>query len=178
MSDYGEVVEPGTVRIERLLPGPIERVWAYLTDVDKRATWLAGGLLEQATGGRVEHLFRIHELTGEGDPAEVADRRHGEVLEWEPPHRLRHTWSTGGGLADSDVTFALEQVADKVRLTVIHRRIPTRGEILDIAAGWHTHLDILDARLASSPPDAFWSKFHSLRAEYESLIATESPDHG
>lgn len=116
MSDYGEVVEPGTVRIERLLPGPIERVWAYLTDVDKRATWLAGGLLEQVT--------------------------------------------------------------DKVRLTVTHRRIPTRGEMLDIATGWHTHLDVLQARLATSPPDAFWPKFTSLRAEYESLLPPESPDRG
>ncbi|MFF0497191.1 SRPBCC family protein [Nocardia aobensis] len=178
MSEYGEVVEPDTVRIERLLPGPIERVWAYLTDVDKRATWLAGGLLEQATGGRVEHIFRIVQLTGEGDPAEVADHKHGEVLEWEPPHRLRHTWSTGGGLADSDVTFALEQVADKVRLTVTHRRIPTRREMLDIAAGWHTHLDILRARLATSPPDAFWPKFNSLRVEYESLLPPESSDRG
>ena len=26
------LVEPGTVRLERLLPGPVERVWAYLTD--------------------------------------------------------------------------------------------------------------------------------------------------
>ena len=24
-------VEPGTVKMERLLPGPVERVWAYLT---------------------------------------------------------------------------------------------------------------------------------------------------
>ncbi|MET8872594.1 SRPBCC family protein [Nocardia sp. NPDC004604] len=172
MSEYGEVVEPGTVRIERLLPGPIERVWAYLTDIDKRATWLAGGLLEQATGGRIQHVFRIHELTGEGDPAEVADRKHGEVLEWDPPHLLRHTWSTGGGLADSEVTFALEQAGDKVCLTVIHRRLPTRGEMLNIAAGWHTHLDILRARLAACPPDMYWPKFNSLRAEYEPMLPT------
>ena len=25
------VVEPGTVKLERLLPGPVERVWAYIT---------------------------------------------------------------------------------------------------------------------------------------------------
>jgi hypothetical protein len=32
MSEYGIVTEAGPVRFERLLPGPIERVWAYLTD--------------------------------------------------------------------------------------------------------------------------------------------------
>jgi len=28
------------------LPGPIERVWEYLTDPDKRARWFAGGPME------------------------------------------------------------------------------------------------------------------------------------
>jgi hypothetical protein len=29
MSDYGTLLGTDTVRFERLLPGPIERVWAY-----------------------------------------------------------------------------------------------------------------------------------------------------
>ena len=32
MNEYGVLTEPGTVRIQRMLPGPIERVWAYLTN--------------------------------------------------------------------------------------------------------------------------------------------------
>ena len=43
MSKYGERIDETTVRFERLLPGPIERVWQYLTDGDKRAKWLCGG---------------------------------------------------------------------------------------------------------------------------------------
>lgn len=48
----GEIIDRQTVRFERLLPGPIERVWAYLTELEKRrngsprATWIcasAGG---------------------------------------------------------------------------------------------------------------------------------------
>src|SRR5258708_9447915 len=31
---------PATVRLERLLPGPLERAWAYLIDAAKRKTWL------------------------------------------------------------------------------------------------------------------------------------------
>ena len=37
VSAYGVQTEPATVRIQRLLPGPIERVWAYLTESDLRA---------------------------------------------------------------------------------------------------------------------------------------------
>ena len=33
---YGTLIEPATLKIERLLPGPIERVWAYLTDSELR----------------------------------------------------------------------------------------------------------------------------------------------
>jgi len=33
----GELREDGTFVFERLLPGPIERVWAYLVDGEKRA---------------------------------------------------------------------------------------------------------------------------------------------
>jgi len=28
---YGMLTEPAMLKIQRLLPGPIERVWAYLT---------------------------------------------------------------------------------------------------------------------------------------------------
>ncbi|WP_328407766.1 SRPBCC family protein [Nocardia sp. NBC_00403] len=170
MSEYGEVVDTTTIRVERLLPGPIERVWIYLTDVDKRATWLAGGLLEPHTGGRIEHVFRIHELTGEGKATDIADRRHGEVLEWDPPHRLRHTWSTSGDLADSEVTFTLEQAGEKVRLTVTHTKLPTRGEMINIASGWHTHLDILQARLEQRAPDKFWPKIAALQSRYDATL--------
>ncbi|MBP1860204.1 hypothetical protein J2Z75_003725 [Rhizobium herbae] len=33
---FGVLTAPGTLKIERLLPGPIERVWAYLTEYDRR----------------------------------------------------------------------------------------------------------------------------------------------
>ena len=33
---YGELIEPATLKIERLLPGPIERIWSYLTDSELR----------------------------------------------------------------------------------------------------------------------------------------------
>ena len=40
---YGARIEPATVRIKRRLPGPVERVWAFLTESDLRRRWLAAG---------------------------------------------------------------------------------------------------------------------------------------
>ena len=44
---YGVLTEPATLTIQRMLPGPIERVWAYLTESDLRRKWLAAGEMER-----------------------------------------------------------------------------------------------------------------------------------
>ena len=72
VSAYGVQTEPATVRIQRLLPGPIERVWALVTDIDlparfssefQGATWLDDG---PAVGARfVGHNHHPAEKTGD-----------------------------------------------------------------------------------------------------------------
>ena len=56
-----QFTNPTTLTVERTLPGPIERVWAYLTEPDKRARWLGGGALGQFVGGAVEIHFHNRE---------------------------------------------------------------------------------------------------------------------
>jgi Activator of Hsp90 ATPase homolog 1-like protein len=60
---YGVGVEPGTIRFERLVPGPIERVWAYLIESDKRSKWLAFGEMEHRVGGMFELRFEHAKLS-------------------------------------------------------------------------------------------------------------------
>jgi hypothetical protein len=57
MNESATLIAPATMRLERLLPGPVERVWAYLTESEKRATWLCGGEFELRVGGRVRLEF-------------------------------------------------------------------------------------------------------------------------
>jgi hypothetical protein len=71
--DYGEVREPETFRIERLLPGPIERVWSYLTEPEKRRRWFGAGPMELRAGGRVKLQFRFSELSREKTPPTKGD---------------------------------------------------------------------------------------------------------
>src|SRR3546814_11732500 len=61
--DYGVLAEPATLKIERLLPGPIDRVWTYLVDGELRRQWLAAGAMEQQVGAPVELVWRTDELT-------------------------------------------------------------------------------------------------------------------
>jgi hypothetical protein len=60
---YGELIEPAMLKIERFLPGPIERVWAYLTESDLRRKWLAAGDMEMKIGTPFELIWRNDELT-------------------------------------------------------------------------------------------------------------------
>ena len=55
---YGFLTEPSTLTIQRLLPGPIERVWAYLTESNLRRQWLAAGDMEMKVGAPFELPMR------------------------------------------------------------------------------------------------------------------------
>src|SRR5258705_9042538 len=83
------LIEPGTVKLERLLPGPVERVWAYITESDKRAKWLCGGEFDLRVGGKVSLEFDNAKLPNNSDaPAKYKDQgKHsfsGVVTRLEP----------------------------------------------------------------------------------------------
>ena len=166
---YGVLTEAATLKIQRLLPGPIERVWAHLTDSDLRGQWLAKGAMEMKVGAPVELVWRNDELTdppGER-PAGFSDehRMQSHITELEPPRRLAFTWGNTGG-----VSFELEPCGDQVLLTLIHRRLGDRATTLMIGAGWHMHLDLLVARLTGQATAPFWDGWSRLRKEYDQRL--------
>ena len=167
--DYGALTAPATLTIERLLPGSIDRVWAYLTESDLRRQWLAAGKMEMRVGSPVELVWRNNELMDNpGTPPEGLDGRHemqSEITELDPPHRLGFTFGNAG-----EVTFDLEPVGDMVRLTLVHRRLPDRTTMLKVSAGWHAHIDVLAARLSGDEPPPFWDNWAALKAEYEQRL--------
>lgn len=89
---YGTLIEPATLKIERLLPGPIERVWDYLTNGELRRKWLASGAMALEVGAQFELVWRNNELTdppgkrpdGFGDEHRALCR----ILELDPPRKL------------------------------------------------------------------------------------------
>jgi uncharacterized protein YndB with AHSA1/START domain len=169
MNDHGHILEPGMVRIERVLPGPIERVWDYLTRAEQRRRWLAGGEFELRPGGRASLKFAHRDISPETEAPpryrEAADSGFAaEVIACEPPRLLAITW--GGAEDPSEVAFELRAEADKVRLVVTHRRLARREALVDVAAGWHTHLGILEDDLEQRPHRGFWSSHAALAADY------------
>jgi uncharacterized protein YndB with AHSA1/START domain len=111
---------PDTLRMERLLPGSPERVWAYLTEGDKRSQWFCGGTTMTANARQAATLHFRHkdfadtpaperwkEMDGEGFKSEV------EVLAFDPPRRLSYTWPEGDNV--SEVTFELSPQGKRTR---------------------------------------------------------------
>lgn len=153
------------VRLERLLPGPIERTWAYLTDGELRRQWLAAGDMELVVGAPFELVWRNEELS---DPPGRRPEGFGEehrlqshIIAVDPPRRLAFAWG------DGEVCFTLEPRGGQVLLTVEHTGISDRANLLEIGAGWHSHLDILVARASGQAPAPFWDTWARLREEYE-----------
>lgn len=168
--DYGVLTEPATLTMTRLLPGPIDRVWAYLTESDLRRQWLASGTMEMREGAKFELVWRNSELTDPpgARPEGFGDehRLDSEITELDAPHRLGFTWGDTGG-----VTLELQEKGDEVLMTITHRRIVERSSQLNISAGWHAHLDMLATRLAGEAlSEPFWDHWVGLKAQYEDRI--------
>ncbi|MEH2528244.1 MULTISPECIES: SRPBCC family protein [unclassified Bradyrhizobium] len=163
---YGELIEPTTLKIQRLLPGPIERIWAYLTDSELRRKWLAAGDMEMKAGAPFELVWRNDELTDPPGKAPAGfggeHRMQSRITEFDPPRKLSITWNSTG-----DVTFELEPKGKGVLLTIIHRRFPDRATLLKHMAGWHMHLDVLVARANDKEPAPFWDGWARLQQEYD-----------
>jgi uncharacterized protein YndB with AHSA1/START domain len=171
---YGNLIEPATLQIQRVLPGPIERVWAYLTDSDLRRRWLADGTMEMKVGSTVDLVWRNDALTNPpgqrpaGFPTEHS--MQSRITALDPPRKLAITWGANG---DGEVTFELMPRGDKVLLTLTHRRLPAeRATRLNLGAGWHMHLDILLARITGAEPPPFWDGWLRLKREYDRRMPT------
>jgi uncharacterized protein YndB with AHSA1/START domain len=175
MTEYGAITGPDTVRMERVLPGPIERVWAFLTEPDKRAKWLAGGAMELRVGGRVELQFLHADLSHEKTPPERYKKMagghtlNGKITSCDPPHLLAFTW--GEGDPPSEVTFELSERGNQVMLVVTHRRLAARKDMISVAGGWHAHLGILTDVLEGREPRPFWTTHAAVATEYEKRFA-------
>ena len=176
MSEYGELVDESTVRFERILPGPIKRVWSYLIESDKRAQWLCGGETASSVGSKVDMHFHNASLSSKTDIERPEKYKNipekisfaGTVTRYEPPHVLAHTWEFEGDA--SEVCYELQEQGDKVRLVLTHRRLQSTESVLSVSGGWHTHLDILMDVLENREPRPYWKTHTALEAEYENRL--------
>jgi uncharacterized protein YndB with AHSA1/START domain len=143
MSGSGHISEDGQfskitcLRFERLLPGPIERVFEFLTKPALLPGWFGNGTIEPRVGGEVS-LMDGH--------------IRGTVTQWQPPHRLTYSWNVfspgeeRSAYPESYLTLELQPRGDEVLLTLTHFPVLEPFE-KQSAMGWHTFIDMLASGL-------------------------------
>lgn len=133
MSDLGTITKTGAVRFERILPGPIERVWEFLTDIERLPGWFGKGVMEPYEGGVVNFMD---------------GHIRGVVTQWKPPRKLAYTWNvfspgeTESSYPESYLTIELEPRGKDVLLILTHLPIVEEFE-KRTCMGWHSYLDML-----------------------------------
>lgn len=174
IDNYGTRIAPDTIQFKRLLPGPIERVWAFLTESDKRSKWLASGAMVLHVGGDVE-LFWLHTDLDTAKPDDTPEQyKNGHMMKARitrcgPPHVLGFTWGARAE-ALSEVVFELSMRGNDVLLVLTHHRLTDQNDLLGVSGGWHTHLDVLVEHLQGRTSPSFWAKHTVLAAEYKKRL--------
>jgi uncharacterized protein YndB with AHSA1/START domain len=104
-----------TIQREMVIPQPREQVWQALTDRATLAEWMYPNDIEPRVGHRF--TFQI--------PPKPEMKFDGlivrcEVLECDPPSRLVFSWSAGGPVENTQVSFRLEADSNGTRLHFEH----------------------------------------------------------
>lgn len=168
LDPYG-AIDDTNLTMKRLLPGPIERVWRYLTESDLRRKWLASGEMLLEEGSEFTLTWRNNELTD--PPGKTPEGKSGEhtmactMLAVDAPYHLKFTWGSTGG-----VSFDLEEQGDQVLLVLTHHRVTDPEMLLGVSAGWHAHLQLMGSLLTKNLPEPHWDAYNRLRIEYSERL--------
>ena len=147
-----------TIRLERLLDAPVEKVWRYLTEANLREQWFMGGT--DATGvGEFELLVDHDRLSADDVPyPETHECFKGavwseRVIRFEPPRLLETTFQGG---KNGNVTYELRPEGERTRLVLTHSGITSPTGFQDFGGGWNSHMIVLQELLAGRSVRNFW----------------------
>jgi uncharacterized protein YndB with AHSA1/START domain len=103
------------IQRELVIQQPPEQVWRALTESATLAEWMFPNDIKP----RVGHHFKFQVPP---NPKVNFDGMtiHCEVLECEPPSRLAFSWSAGGPVVNSQVSFRLEPDGEGTRVLFEH----------------------------------------------------------
>ena len=152
----------------------MEKIWAYLTDGQKRGEWFAAGALPAKVGETFELNFKHSDLSPNKAPPPERFKEmdakgfHAKerLLALEPMRRLVHTFGEDNP-PPSEVEFLLTPEGDQVRLTLTHRKVPDRAYAVNVSGGWHSHLAILQYKAEGKTPPPFWDVWRETEHTYE-----------
>lgn len=133
------------VAVDDEYPYPIEKVWAAITDRKALSEWcLETDDFKPEVGCRFDMYCTM--------PDGSVDTYHMEILEMQPPHRMRWSWVLAGnenqGL--TEVEFLLSETDTGTRITIRHSGDRDLEMLQRLKVGWPDKLAALGDLLAKS----------------------------
>jgi uncharacterized protein YndB with AHSA1/START domain len=153
-----ERTAPDTIRLERTLDAPVDKVWRYLTVADLRREWFMGGTDARADG-EFELLNDHDNLSSEEAPYPESyaqykgTKWHEKVLRFDPLRLLATTFQGG---KNGTVTYELFPEGERTRLVLTHSGIQSGTGSQDFGSGWNSHMTVLQEKLAGRSVPNFW----------------------
>lgn len=169
-----EKVNADTLRLVRILDAPPATVWRWLVEPELRKQWFAGGETDAREGGALELLFDHDDLSSEQVPyppeyaAHKGSVGHERIVRLDPPNVFAFTWDEG---KEGIATFELFDTGEgKTRLVLTHAGISGPAPMKSFAGGWHSHLTVLEEKLAGRDVPNFWALHARLERDVEAAL--------
>lgn len=148
-----------TLRFERRLAQPPEKVWRALTEPAELAHWFPAEIHGPREAGAALRFVFPH---GEGPTLD------GEMLVYEPPRALEYSW------AGEILRFELRPEGGGTHLVFTHTFTDV-GKAARDASGWEVCLEALERSLAGEEPAPFTQDgFDALFADYARRFGPEA----
>lgn len=145
------------VEFERILDAAVDVVWGLLATEEGLERWLAPATVDLRLGGNMDIDFGEGGVTG------------GEIIDLIPGVALEYRWRFTGE-PDSVVRLELEVIDEQTtNLRLRHRMLPV-DQATGYGAGWHAHLDQLEAAASEMPPIDWAERFGEVMPEYQSRM--------
>ncbi|MEO1055440.1 MAG: SRPBCC domain-containing protein [Actinomycetota bacterium] len=141
-----------TIRFERVLAHPIDRVWQSITEPDQMEMWLA-------VRARVDLRVGGHFDLWLGASDSEAPVSSGTITTLDAPRRIDVAFTDG-----STLSWQLHAEADATRLVFIDTRPPDERARNSVLAGWHIRVDHLPRALDGTALD--WPALDADRNEH------------
>lgn len=147
-----------TITFERHLNHPIEKVWAALTEPQKRAVWFGPTSIEPEEGGTMI-------TTAEGPPApEEIRKTKATILTWDPPTIFEYQ-EEASNVGKTIVRFELESKDDSTILRMTNSRLKPE-DAHGYAPGWHAFLDRLAASMNKEELPVWGKRYGEVQEAY------------
>lgn len=114
--------------VSETINAPIQEVFEALTKSSQLSAWSGKGKVEPKKGG-VVHMFD--------------GWVKGTVLEYDAPKKLKYTWKPeewSDEWQPSVVSYDLEDLGEKTKLTIKHEKLPSEKEATDHKSGWFDYV--------------------------------------